>query len=88
MCEKCDKEYNIVSLPPKTPNICDICGSKLVQREDDKEETVKKRLEVYWKQSSPVTDYYMKKGTIITINGKGSIPEISNRVFNTIEKTS
>ena len=88
VCEKCGKEYNIVSLPPKIPNICDICGSKLVQREDDKEEIIKKRLEVYWKQSSPVTDYYMKKGTIRIINGKGSIPEVSNRLFNTIEKTS
>ena len=84
VCEKCGKEYNVVSLPPKTPNICNICGSKLVQREDDKEEIIKKRLEIYWKQTSPLTDYYKKKGIIMTIDGKGSIPEVSNRLFNTI----
>jgi adenylate kinase family enzyme len=74
------------SLPPKTPNICDVCGSKLVQREDDKEETIKKRLEVYWEQTSPLTDYYKKKGSLTAVNGKGSITEVSERLFSSIEK--
>jgi len=86
VCEKCGKEYNVVSLPPRTPNVCDICGSRLVQREDDKEETIKKRLEVYWEQTSPLTDYYAKKGELIAVNGKGSITEVSRRLFSSIEK--
>ena len=87
ICEKCKKEYNIVSLLPKTPNICDICGNKLIQREDDKEETIKERLKVYWEQTSPLTEYYKKKGTMMTVNGKGSITAVSKRLFTSIEKT-
>ena len=86
LCEKCGREYNLLYIPPQTPNICNACGGKLVQREDDTEETIRKRLEVYWKQTSPLTEYYKRKEKLFKVNGKGSISDVSKRLFNSIEK--
>lgn len=65
--QACKKTYNIVMLPPKTPGICDKCGSKLVQRDDDSsEDAIKRRLSIYDEQTSPLVDYYNEKGILRT----------------------
>ncbi|MDQ1279890.1 MAG: adenylate kinase [Thermoproteota archaeon] len=84
ICEKCGKEYNIFYVRPKVSGICDACGGKLIQRDDDKNETIKKRLEVYWAQTSPLIEYYKKKGILFTVNGSGSVTEVSERLFKVI----
>lgn len=68
-CLDCGATYHIVSLPPKTEGKCDHCGSDLVLRDDDKPETVQKRLTVYHDQTQPLIDYYKKQGILKSVDG-------------------
>lgn len=79
-CKGCQQMYNIYFTPPKKEGVCDKCGGQLFQRDDDKEETIKRRLDVYDKQTAPLIDYYSKKGIMKTIMGTGSIDEIFKKV--------
>jgi len=68
-CLNCGATYHIVSIPTKVEGICDVCGSKVVLREDDKPETVQKRLEVYHAQTQPLIDYYKGQNILKTVDG-------------------
>ena len=81
-CLKCGATYHIVHIPPRTEGICDACGSELVQRNDDKEETVKNRLSVYHQQTQPLIDFYNNKGVLKTVDGTKDSAE----VFEDIKK--
>lgn len=78
--------YHVIFNPPKVEGICDIDGSELIQREDDKPETVKKRLEVNIEQSQPLIDFYSEKGYLQNINGKQDIDVVFNDVDALLEK--
>ena len=69
VCPSCGASYHIAHIPPKKEDICDHCGAELYIREDDKEETVKKRLAVYHEQTQPLIDYYSSLDRVITIDG-------------------
>ena len=75
-CLKCGATYHIVHIPPKKEGICDVCGSELVQRDDDKEETVKNRLSVYHQQTQPLIDFYDNKGVLKTVDGTKDSAEV------------
>lgn len=79
-CKACGQMYNIYFNHPKKEGICDRCGGELFQRDDDKEETIKKRLEVYNSQTSPLIEYYKRKGILKSVNGIGDINEIFNNI--------
>ena len=68
-CLKCGATYHIVHIPPKKEVICDNCGSELVQRDDDKEETVKNRLKVYHDQTAPLIEFYSSRNVLETVDG-------------------
>lgn len=68
-CLNCGATYHIVSIPTKVEGICDRCGSPVVLRDDDKPETVKRRLEVYHEQTQPLINYYKKQDILRTVNG-------------------
>ncbi|AKB37989.1 Adenylate kinase [Methanosarcina siciliae C2J] len=72
MC-KCGASYHIISNPPKKDNICDICGGEVFQRADDTAEAVQNRLDVYKKQTQPLTNYYKEKGILVTLDGTKDI---------------
>ncbi len=74
-CPNCGAVYHIKYNPPKKEGICDNCGAHLIQRDDDKEETVKKRLETYEEQTAPLIDYYDKKGKLITVEGQDELED-------------
>ena len=63
---ECKTIYNLILNPPKIDGVCDKCGSELVQRKDDNKQTVEARLESYFEITSPLVDYYTKKGNILT----------------------
>ena len=75
-CLKCGATYHVVTIPPKKEGICDKCGSELVQRDDDKPETVKKRLEVYHAQTQPLIDYYKKQGILHSVGGSQPLDKV------------
>jgi adenylate kinase len=79
-CLKCGATYHIEHIPPKQEGICDTCGSELVQRDDDKPETVKNRLSVYHEQTQPLIDYYTKKNILKTVDGTKDMQEVFNEI--------
>lgn len=84
-CKSCQQMYNIYFSPPKKEDTCDKCGGALFQRDDDKEATIKKRLDVYQQQTAPLIDYYSKKKIMKTVTGVGSIEEIFKKAVAAIE---
>jgi adenylate kinase len=84
-CAKCGKGYHVSFDPPAKSEICDLCGGMLYQREDDKEDTMRKRLEVYDKQTEPLIDYYAKESLLRIVDGRGSIENIQKEIINVIE---
>jgi len=79
-CKECGQMYNVYFSPSAKEGICDKCGASLYQRDDDKEETIKKRLDVYTAQTAPLMDYYQSQGLVKAVSGTGSIDEIFGRV--------
>ena len=79
-CKACGQMYNVYFGPPKKEGTCDKCGGELFQRDDDKEATIKKRLEVYTAQTEPLIGYYKNKGIVKSVAGTGSIDEIFKKV--------
>ena len=81
-CLACGATYHVVYAPTKEEGICDRCGEKLVLRDDDKPETVKKRLDVYHSQTQPLIDYYTKQGKLVEVDGTQNV----DAVFDAIVK--
>lgn len=81
-CLACGATYHVVYAPTKEEGICDCCGEKLVLRDDDKPETVKKRLDVYHSQTQPLIDYYTKQGKLVEVDGTQNV----DAVFDAIVK--
>jgi adenylate kinase len=69
ICRSCQTPFHVVFTPPVTEGVCDACGGELYQRDDDTEETVRNRLEVYGEQTEPLIDYYEKAGVVVRIDG-------------------
>ena len=68
-CLNCGATYHVVHIPTKVEGICDRCGSELVLRDDDKPETVKKRLDVYHEQTQPLIEFYSQRGVLVNVDG-------------------
>jgi adenylate kinase len=81
-CLKCGATYHIVSIPPKKEGICDNCGSELVIRDDDKPETVQKRLNVYHEQTQPLIDFYSNKGILKSVDGTQPMDRVFADIVN------
>lgn len=79
-CRECGAGYHVMFDPPKVEGVCDKCGGELYQRDDDNEDTVRSRLNVYESQTLPLIDYYKVQGKIRPIDGVGEIKEIFGRI--------
>ncbi|HHX11250.1 MAG TPA: adenylate kinase [Clostridiales bacterium] len=84
-CLNCGATYHTITIPPKKEGICDTCDSALVLREDDKPETVKKRLTVYHQQTQPLIEYYSNKGILKSVDGTKIMDEAFEEVVLIIE---
>ena len=83
-CKECDTVYNLIFDPPASENKCDKCDGILYQRDDDKPETIRQRLDVYSNQTSPLITFYSEKGLVQTIDGTGKIDEVKERMFSVL----
>ena len=81
-CLNCGATYHIVYNPSKKEGICDTCGQQLVLRDDDKPETVKKRLSVYHDQTQPLIDYYKNEGILAEVDGTKDMEEVFQDIVN------
>ncbi|MCD6289386.1 MAG: adenylate kinase [Anaerolineae bacterium] len=86
ICRQCGAVYHTLFNPPKQPGVCDICGGELYQRPDDKEETVRHRLQVYFEQTLPLIDYYRERGLLVEINGEQAIEDVHRDLLAAIQK--
>ncbi|MGA5580365.1 adenylate kinase [Streptomyces thermodiastaticus] len=71
---------------PSTEGVCDVCGGELYQRDDDSEDTVRKRLEVYHSQTEPIIDYYKAQGLVVTISSMGPVDEVTQRALGALKR--
>ena len=85
MC-KCGATYHVEFQPPKTAGICDKCGGELYQRDDDKEDTVVKRLKEYEEKTQPLVDYYKKQNILKTVNGSRTVEEVFEDISKILDE--
>jgi adenylate kinase len=84
ICRNCQAPYHEVDSPPKVKGKCDRCGGELYQRADDNVATVKKRLEVYFTETSPLIEYYQRAGKLLEVNGEGTAAEVNGRILTAL----
>ena len=80
VCKGCGMNFHLTNMPPKKEGICDFCAEKLFLRDDDKEENVKKRLEVYQEQTASLIDYYKKTGKLRKVSGDLEASQVNNQL--------
>jgi adenylate kinase len=83
-CRKCGYVWHVDFDAPTLPGICDNCGSQLFQRDDDKPETILRRLEVYAEQTEPLTGYYSSLGLLVAISASGEVDEVTERAISAL----
>lgn len=86
VCAGCGATYHVVNIPPKKEGVCDECGGELVLRDDDKPETVKKRLNVYHEQTAPLIAYYKEQGILHEIDGSTGLEPVFKDICAIIKK--
>lgn len=85
VCRNCGEGYHIIFNPPMENKKCDKCKGEIYQRDDDKEDTILARLKVYDEQTSPLIDFYKKKGSLVTVDGIGGFQEITEKIVNVVK---
>jgi adenylate kinase len=85
-CESCGKNFHIKFDPPKKKNLCDYCGSKLLQREDDNEQTVRKRMRIYKKQTAGLISFYRKKKILYRIDASKEKEDVAKEIYTAVNK--
>ncbi|MGA3180054.1 MAG: nucleoside monophosphate kinase [Verrucomicrobiota bacterium] len=80
-CPACKAVYHEKTRPPRTPGVCDACGEKLAQREDDRAESVRVRMSAYQRSTKPLIDFYEQRGLLVTVAAEGSPEEICQRTL-------
>lgn len=76
VCERCGRNYNLRTNPPKIAGVCDACGGRLIQREDDKPEVIRRRFRVYEEETAPVKEFYRRLGVLAEVDGARPIAEV------------
>ncbi len=85
VCPKCGASFHVEFNPPKVENICDYCGADLITRKDDNAETIKSRLEAYHTQTSPLIEFYEKRGVFAELDGSKELSEVTKDMFKALE---
>ena len=85
-CRRCGRVWHTTFDPPSRPDICDDCGGELFQRDDDREETIRHRIEVYQQQTSPLIAFYADEGILLGIDATGPVDEITDRALNAMRR--
>jgi adenylate kinase len=85
-CPTCKAVYHVDNRPPKMTGICDNCGTALYQREDDRPESVRVRMDAYEKSTAPLTEFYRRKGLLVSISAEGTPEEIYARTIEALKK--
>lgn len=85
LCSRCGADYNLLTGPPKEEGICDRCGGQLYQRDDDREKTIARRLQVYRLQTKPLEEYYRKEGVLLVFDAGKGIERVSTEIMDALK---
>ncbi|GGM94646.1 adenylate kinase [Thermopolyspora flexuosa] len=85
-CRSCGKVWHIVFDPPSTEGRCDACGGELFQRDDDREETIRRRLEVYQEQTAPLISFYTDEQILVSVDATGPVDEVTQRAMAVLRR--
>jgi adenylate kinase len=85
-CRDCGQIWHIVFDPPADPEHCDRCGGALFQRDDDKESTIRHRLEVYNEQTAPIVDYYADRSILVGVDATGPVEDVTERAIAALRR--
>ena len=85
-CPTCGRTYNIHFQPPRVDELCDVDGTPLILRDDDREEVVRERLAVYERQTTPVVEYYRQQGSLVVVNADRPVAEVAAEIFALIDR--
>jgi adenylate kinase len=85
-CRRCGRIWHVVFDPPVEAGICDDCGGELFQRDDDREETIRHRLDVYQQQTIPLVSFYADEGTLLGLDATGPVDEITERALSALRR--
>ena len=83
-CPDCNSIYHVVSKPPSADGICDKCGGELITRKDDRQETIRTRLQTFHKETAPLKEYYKSKGKLKTVQNIQGVDETTKAVFEAL----
>ena len=86
ICRSCGRTFHVEFDPPNSEGVCDACGGELYQRDDDKPETVRRRLQVYHQQTKPLVEYYEDRGLLRRVAGTGEVTEVTKRAIEALEQ--
>lgn len=86
ICRDCQGVYHVLFNPPRQPGVCDACGGPLYQREDDRPETQRRRIEVYLAQTSPLVAYYRDRGILVEVDGEKEIAEVRQDLREAVDR--
>ena len=86
VCSDCGANYSVSDNPPRVPGICDVCGGDVVQRDDDTEIAIRRRLELYERETAPLIEWFDKRGLMATIPGTGSPDEVTERLVAEVNR--
>jgi adenylate kinase len=86
VCRNCGKVWHLEFDKPSNPSVCDVCQGELYQRDDDKEDVVTRRLEVYQEQTAPIIAFYRTEGLLIAISAVGSVSDITDRAISALSR--
>lgn len=86
VCADCGTNYSVADNPPRVRGICDVCGGEVVQRDDDTEEAIRRRLEHYERETAPLVDWYERRGLLATLPAIGTPNEVTERIVARVEQ--
>ncbi len=86
VCSDCGANYSVVDNPPRVDGICDVCGGEVVQRDDDTVAAIRRRLELYERETAPLIQWYKSRGLLTVVDGSGSPDEVTGRVVDEIDR--
>lgn len=84
-CRSCGRGFHVRFDPPSTEGVCDACGGELFQRDDDQEETIRNRMQVYHEQTAPLESYYRREGQLKEVDGMAPIAEVQRQVIDILQ---
>jgi adenylate kinase len=88
VCRNCQTAFHLVSAPPRTPGVCDRCGGELYQRDDDREETIEARMEVYDRESAPLHEHFRDLGVLYEVDGAKTTDQVFQQILRKLGKAA